>query len=73
MNLVCQHCDSDKGFYIKTQIYGSYKETFNSDGSSDVYNNDASDSLQEKRGKNAYCRNCNKAICKVSEIEKDLK
>lgn len=72
MNIICKHCGSDEGFYIKTRLYGSYLEKFNSDCSHDEFASSACDHLQEERGKNVYCNKCNKVICKTSEIEDEL-
>lgn len=70
MNLICKHCGSDEGFYIKTVHYARCHECFNSDGSSQF--SGTADSMRFKRGKNVYCISCDKVICKVKEIEDEL-
>ncbi|OSA95628.1 UNVERIFIED_ORG: hypothetical protein B2H98_10915 [Clostridium botulinum] len=70
MNIICKHCGSDEGFYIKTKYYANVHESFNSDGTEQF--SGTADSMQSKRGKNVYCSNCNKVICKVSQIENEL-
>lgn len=70
MNIICKHCGSDEGFYIKVQIHANTRESFNSDGTSQW--GATADEMRTKRGKNVYCSNCDKVICKVVEIEDEL-
>lgn len=71
--VVCKYCGSDKGFFIKTQIYGSSATYFNSDGSyaMEGENTGLHDGLQYKYGKNIYCGECRRRIAKVTDIERD--
>lgn len=70
MKVVCKHCGSEDGFYIKTRFYANVNVEYNNDGSSRF--SGVSDTMESKMGKNVYCINCDKAICKVSEIEDEL-
>lgn len=70
MNIICKNCGSSEGFYIKTRYYANVHESFNSDGTSAFTG--TADSMQRERGKNVYCSNCDKVICKLSEIEDKL-
>lgn len=68
--IICPHCYSDEGIYIKTQIYGSAEVYFNNDGSYDELgaNTAMHDSLTYKYGKNAYCSECRKYIGRVKDL-----
>lgn len=70
MNIICKHCGSEEGFYIKTVYYSRSHECFNSDGSSQF--SGTADSMQCTRGKNVYCISCDKVIFKVKDIEDEL-
>jgi hypothetical protein len=62
----CPHCQSKKGYYVKTQIRGSAEVRYTFDGIYDEeHNSDIHDSLAYKEGKYAYCRSCYKRIFKV--------
>lgn len=63
----CSHCQSEEGYYIKTQIRGTTQSRYNFDGSfHDEDNADIHDYLIYKDGKWAYCRKCNKRLFEVS-------
>lgn len=70
MHIKCQHCGSEEGFYIKTRYWTNTDEIFNADGEGQF--SATADSMLSKRGKNVYCIDCNKVICKVEEIEDEL-
>ena len=64
----CPHCQSDTGYFIKTQIRGVSQFNYKFDGSYDEENNSGiHDSLSYKEGKYAYCRSCDKRLFKVNE------
>lgn len=64
----CQHCGSTLGFYILSNYMRVPHET-NFDGTQ-LDNTGMYDQADIERGKIAYCMNCDKAICRISTLEK---
>ncbi|WP_338631626.1 hypothetical protein [Clostridium baratii] len=70
--IICKHCGSNEGFFIKTQIYGSVETYFNSNGTYAMEGENMAlhDNLDYKYGKNIYCGACRRFIDKVVNVEK---
>lgn len=68
----CPKCGFEDGFYIKTQVTGSTRVYYGSDGNylMDGTNSAIYDHLNHKDGKVAYCMECNRKIDSVANIEK---
>lgn len=64
----CPHCGSSDGYYTKEQVYGPCVRFYNFDGS-ECDNGGMHDSICYKGGKVAYCKQCDKQLFKMSEIQ----
>lgn len=63
----CPHCGSEWGFYTRQQATGTIIYQYKFDGSEDD-NENMYDLLKTTGGENAYCKNCNKILFKMKEI-----
>lgn len=62
----CPHCQSETGYYVKTQITGKANFRYKFNGSYDEeHNSDIHDHLDYKDSKYAYCRSCDKRLFKL--------
>ena len=69
----CPYCNSVSGFYTKDYIYGSSVFFYNFDGSEAEDNSSIYDSLNFKKGKCAYCSECDKYLGYVDDVLLDEK
>lgn len=63
----CPHCGSDEGYYTKDYVVGRTNHNYNFDGS-EAENGDYYEFLKHKRGKIAYCKNCDKKLFSMEEV-----
>lgn len=64
----CPHCQSEEGYFVKTQIRGTTEFNYKFDGSYDEdHNSSIHDSLTYKEGKYAYCRTCKKRLFQLND------
>ena len=64
---ICPHCQSEEGYYFKTQIRGTTQSRYKFDGSFlDEENTDMHTHLSYKDSKWTYCRKCHKRLFEAS-------
>lgn len=66
--IVCQHCGSERGFFIKEQVRGSAIIHYTKEGHYCKENGQVYDSVRHFAGKLAYCLSCEKRIGKSAEL-----
>ena len=64
----CPYCGSDEGYYTKDYVCGPSYYHYNFDGS-EAHNESMYDLTSHKRGKYAYCTNCDKRLFKIGKRE----
>lgn len=64
MHVVCPHCGSQEGFYIKKQVRGTSITFYTNKGHFASENSQMYDGLTHSGGKKAFCKICDKYIGK---------
>ncbi|MEJ3719292.1 hypothetical protein WGM54_14830 [Paenibacillus polymyxa] len=63
----CPYCDSDDGYYTKDYVMGRTRYNYHFNGT-EAENGEYYEHLKHKNGKVAYCKNCDKKIFNLAEM-----
>lgn len=62
MAIVCKHCKSEVGFYVREKVSGYAHIYYSEKGDLERDQHSMYDSLDHTGGRYAYCRTCHKSI-----------